>query len=145
MTRLLKGRRSRGFTLIELMIAVAVIAILAAIAYPSYQDQVRKSRRAQAKADLVEMTQILERYHTVQNTYGTNLASVPGLYAQSPRNGTAQYSIAISNQAANTFTLTATPSTTTKQNKDKCGILTINQANVRGSGSAGTTVDPNCF
>ncbi|MDW7601742.1 prepilin-type N-terminal cleavage/methylation domain-containing protein, partial [Stenotrophomonas maltophilia] len=59
------GRLARGFTLIELMIVVAVVAILAAIAYPSYSEHVRKSRRAQAKADLVEYAQLAERFHTV--------------------------------------------------------------------------------
>jgi type IV pilus assembly protein PilE len=131
-----------GFTLIELMIVVAVVAILAAIAYPSYQDQVRKSRRAQAKADLVEMTQILERYRTVNSTYVPASGSVPGLSAQSPRDGVAQYAVAISNQAANTFTLTATPSATTGQNKDKCGALSIDQANVK---KAAGVVNTSCF
>jgi prepilin-type N-terminal cleavage/methylation domain-containing protein len=51
----------KGFTLIELMIAVVVIAILAAIAYPSYQDSVRKSRRADAKSALMEHAQFMER------------------------------------------------------------------------------------
>ena len=62
-------RRTPGFSLIELMIVVAVIAILAAIVYPNYRESVLKSRRGQAKADLVEMAQILERRHTVQNDY----------------------------------------------------------------------------
>lgn len=137
--------REKGFTLVELMIVVAVVAILAAIAYPSYQNQVRKSRRAQAKADLVESAQILERYHTVNNSYGTSMAAVNGLTNQSPRTGTAQYTIAISNQAANTYTLTATPTTTQGQNKDSCGTLTLNQAGARGSGASGTANNPDCF
>ena len=58
-------KHAKGFTLIELMIVVAVVAILATIAMPSYQEHVRKSRRAQAKADLVELAQQLERHHTV--------------------------------------------------------------------------------
>ncbi|MET0718666.1 MAG: type IV pilin protein, partial [Pseudoxanthomonas sp.] len=59
----------RGFTLIELMIVVAVVAILAAVSYPSFQDQIRKSRRAQAKADLVEYAAAAERFHTSNNSY----------------------------------------------------------------------------
>lgn len=89
-------RRSLGFTLIELMITVAVVAILAAVAVPTYQDQVRKSRRAQAKADLVEYSQMAERFHTVQNTYqGFALPST-----RSPREGaTAWYTLGIQQAA----------------------------------------------
>jgi len=117
--------RVGGFTLIELMITVAVVAILAAVAVPSYQDQVRKSRRAQAKADLVEYAQMAERFHTVNNTYaGYALGST-----QSPREGgTAWYTLGIQ-QTQSTFTITATPKG--NQAKDKCGTMTLNQASVK--------------
>ncbi|WP_367345550.1 type IV pilin protein [Stenotrophomonas bentonitica] len=122
MQRLSFRQHVRGFTLIELMIVVAVVAILAAVAIPSYAEHVRKSRRAQAKADLVEVAQLMERYHTVQNTYvGYTLTS-----NQSPRDGTAQYTVSLGNQTASTFTLTATPGT--NQSKDKCGTMTLDQA-----------------
>jgi len=122
MQRLSFRQHVRGFTLIELMIVVAVVAILAAVAIPSYAEHVRKSRRAQAKADLVEVAQLMERYHTVQNTYvGYTLPS-----NQSPRDGTAQYTVSLGNQTASTFTLTATPGT--NQSKDKCGTMTLDQA-----------------
>jgi type IV pilus assembly protein PilE len=62
-------RRSAGFTLIELMIAVAVIGILASIAYPSYQRYVTESRRTEAKAILMEVSGQLERCYTVNNDY----------------------------------------------------------------------------
>ena len=114
-------QRVRGFTLIELMITVAVVAILAAVAIPSYQQHILKSRRAQAKADLVEVAQLLERYHTVQNTYvGFALPST-----QSPRDGTSRYTLSLSNASATAFTLTAEPGTT--QSKDKCGTMTLDQ------------------
>lgn len=116
---------ARGFTLIELMVVVAVVAILAAIAIPSYQEQVRKSRRGQAQADLVELTQRAERSHTVNNTYANFWASVPADHRVSPRSGTAYYNVGISNVAANTFTLTATP--IGPQAVDRCGVMTINQ------------------
>ncbi len=63
------ARRERGFTLIELMITVAIVAILAAIAIPSYQDSVWKGKRAEAKAAIFKMLQAQERYYTQNNKY----------------------------------------------------------------------------
>lgn len=114
---------ARGFTLIELMITVAVIAILAAVAIPSYSEHVRKSRRAQAKADLVELAQQLERFHTVQNTYSG--MTLP--FTVSPRDGKSYYTLSLSGAATSSaFTLQAVPGT--GQDKDKCGTLTLDQA-----------------
>jgi type IV pilus assembly protein PilE len=62
-------RRDKGFTLIEVMITVAIVAILAAIAYPSYQSHVVKTRRKAAEACLVELAQWMERYYTTKMTY----------------------------------------------------------------------------
>lgn len=115
--------RQRGFTLIELMIVVAVVAILTAIAYPSYQEQVRKSRRAQAQADLIEYAQTAERYHTVNNTY--EAWDVPN--NSSPRTGTEHYEISVDDLTSATFTLIATP-TSAAQVGDRCGVLTTDHA-----------------
>lgn len=128
--RSLFRRSVAGFTLIELMVVVAVIAILAAIAYPSYQDSVRKSRRAQAKADLVEYAAQAERYRTVNNSYN---APAPGFalpFTVSPREtgATAQYNLGIVT-AADTFVITATP--TGGQTADRCGTLSLSQAGVK--------------
>ena len=124
---------ARGFTLIELMIVVAVVAILAAIAVPSYAEHVRKSRRAQAKADLVEYAAAAERYHTVNNTYvGYNFPNGTNTI-QSPREGGAAAYTLTMNTAARTFTLTATAGTA--QSKDKCKNLSVNQANVKTAGA----------
>lgn len=114
-------RTTAGFTLIELMMVVAVIAILATIAYPAYTDQMRKSRRAQAKADLVEYMQMAERHHTVQGSY-TGF-SLP--VSQSPRAGTAFYTMDISSIQANAINITATP--LGAQASDTCGTLQLNQ------------------
>ena len=126
-------RHVRGFTMIELMIVVAVVAILASIALPAYQEQVRKSRRAQAKADLVEYMQGAERFFTVNNTYvGYNVPNS----GNSPREGgTVRYSIAPSTQTATQLVLTATAQGA--QAQDRCGNLSVSSTGVKAkSGSA---------
>lgn len=124
--RMMGERVARGFTLIELMIVVAVVAILAAVAYPSYAEHVRKSRRGQAKADLVEYAQLAERYFTVNNTYVGYQYPNAAVKINSPREGGAAAYELTMNVAASTFTLTATPQS--GQAKDKCGTLTLDQA-----------------
>lgn len=139
---LLGGRASRlkrvlGFTLIELMIVVAVVAVLAAIAYPSYQDALRKSRRAQAKADLIEYAASAERFRTVNNTY----AGFPLPATVSPREtgAVARYNLTPSPfAAANSFTITATA--VGDQANDRCGNLTLSSTGAKGN-SAGALAD----
>lgn len=139
------SRRRQGFTLIELMVVVAVVAILAAVALPAYSEQVRKSRRGQAQADLVELAQRAERSHTVNNTYADFWASVPDDHRVSPRTGTAHYNLTINVPAANpnAFTLTATPIAGTPQAVDRCGVMTINQAGRKTHGG-GAGRDDEC-
>lgn len=123
------AHRPRGFSLIELMIVVAVIAILAAIAIPSYGEHVRTTRRAQAKADLVEYAALAERFHTVNNTYVGFRFPGGGTTINSPREGgTAAYTLSMATSAS-TFTFTATAAN--QQVKDKCGDLSLDQANVK--------------
>lgn len=123
------AQRARGFTLIELMVAVAIVGILVGIAVPSYQDSVRKSRRGQVKADLAEAAQAMERYYTTNNTYvGANLATM-GLN-QSPKGGDARYTIGFSGAVtASTFVLRAQP--VGGQASDKCGAMTLSNTGVK--------------
>jgi prepilin-type N-terminal cleavage/methylation domain-containing protein len=116
-----------GFTLIELMVVVAVVAILAAVAYPNYLEQVRKSRRAQAKADMVEYMQLAERRFTVENTYvGYDVPE------QSPREGgTAYYGLEATTQTATDLVITATPQGT--QADDSCGTLSLASTGAKDS------------
>lgn len=130
------GARHGGFTLIELMVVVAIVAILVSIALPSYQESVRKGRRGQAKADLVDVAQQAERYRTVNSTYGgftlTN--------TNSPATGDVAYVLAMNvAEGGATFTATATPVAGTAQADDRCGVLTINQAGSRWHASGNDT------
>lgn len=123
--------KERGFTLIELMIVVAVVAILASFAIPAYNEQVRKGRRADAMAAMNETAQALERFYTLNNTY-TGYTMRPA-ETQSPRQGsTVYYRITLDVNAAGTaYTVTATPEQT-----DRCGTLTVNSQGVRTAAQA---------
>lgn len=123
---------AKGFTLIELMIVVAIVAILAMIAYPSYLEQIRKNRRAQAKADLMELVQGLERSFTTDRTYANYALG----FTQSPRDAASGfYGLAITRAAGkpSDFKLTATPQGA--QTADRCGALTIDSVGARTHGA----------
>lgn len=126
---------NRGFSLIELMIVVAIVAILAAIAYPSYQEQIRKTRRGQAKADLMELTQGFEREFTASRDY-TKFAWP---FSVSPRDagaGGQHYNLqVVAATAAATYNIEAVP--TGAQASDRCGTLTISHLGQK-THSAGT-------
>ena len=135
-----------GFTLIELMIVVAIIGILSSIAFPSYQSYIRNTRAADVKGDLAELQSFMERKYSDDSSYcnarplpGTTCNDAPQLpFNQSPPSGTAYYTIPNPTVTNNSFTLTATPTSAGNQNQQACGGLTINNQNEKkhASGSA---------
>lgn len=124
-------RRLTGFTLIELMITVAIIAILAAIAYPSYQEQVRKGRRADAMAQMVTLAQAYERYYTSNNTYVGFWGTVPTDQRNSPTQGTAYYVLSAPEETRTSFRLRATRQAAGGQTNDRCGELELTHAGTK--------------
>ncbi len=131
-----------GFTLIELMVTVAIIGILSSIAYPSYQDSVYKSRRADAKGALLGLSNAMERHYTETNSYTAAAvagadAGLPAIYAQqSPvSGGTAYYTLSINASTTNTYTLRATPAGA--QYSDSCGNLEITHTGIKTPLTAG--------
>jgi type IV pilus assembly protein PilE len=126
-----KPKKQRGFTLIELMIVVAIVGILSAIAYPSYAEYIRRGHRAEARAGLLQAAQWLERSATATGTYPLTAAFPANLKAV-PNN---RYDIAVVSDGA-TFTLTATPKGA--QTGDKCGNYTLTNTGLRGAKGATT-------
>lgn len=130
---MMKQRKASGFTLIELMITVAIIGILAAIAYPAYTDSVRKGRRAEAITALYAVQLAQEKWRANNVSYTATLGSGGlGLPTASPATGTAYYTIEIIAAGPTSFSAKATAQAAGGQSSDKangvdCGVLTIDQ------------------
>ena len=132
----MKLYRHKGFTLIELMITVAIIGILASIALPSYKNYIIKSSRTAAQTELMELASIQEKVYLNSNAYTASVTtaydgtSAGGLGRTSGKTTDGKYDLSIASAAPfQTFTITATPVVTQSQNGD--GNLTIGQNGIR--------------
>jgi type IV pilus assembly protein PilE len=139
------NRRLSGFTLIELMITVAIIGMLVKIAYPAYVNSVLKSRRTDAKTSLLDFAAREERYFSTNNIY-TNTASNLGYSGSFPVNvlsgSTAYYQLSVSLTGTPTgTTYTATATAINGQTADACGNYTLTSGGVQGN----STTAANCW
>lgn len=133
-------KSQRGFTLIEVMIAVAVVGILTAIAWPNYTEYVNRAKRSEAQVALQDAAQFMQRFYAANNSYKTTLdgkttVSLPPSMKVIPNGSTGTktyYTLDLPSDDLNptSFVLTAKPSGT--MDKDKCGTFTLNQNGTRG-------------
>ncbi len=128
-----------GFTLIELMIVVAIVAILASIAYPSYREQVIKGQRSEGRSALLQIAQAQERFYTVNGSYATAVGALSGLSDIKDISGSTDNSgttdngyYTLSTTGGTTFTTTATA----QNNDTDCTSMTLTHLGVKGGAGA---------
>ncbi|MEW5838112.1 MAG: type IV pilin protein [Pseudomonadota bacterium] len=136
--------RSQGFTIVELVVVVAIIGILAAIAYPSFQQSAIKSKRGAAVSCLLEQVQFMERFYSTnlrydQTTAGVAVALPAGGCRTALETAPASYLFSFTaTPTARAFTIQAVPQGAQATGDAACGTLTINQAGVKtASGTQG--------
>ena len=130
-----------GFSLIELMIALLIVGILAAIAYPSYVEYITRAHRSDGQSALMNLATRMERYYSEKNTYQTaTIASATATDVLSSNISPGSwYTLAITSATGSAYTIQATPRTTQATRDTRCQTLTLTSVGVKGiaAGPAG--------
>ena len=126
-----------GFTLIEVVVVVAIIGILTAIAIPSYTAYIMRSNRSDARSQLLMASQWMERVRNESGSYAT-FGALPGTLLQSPATGPARYNIGVTAVGTGVYTLTATAVGTMAA--DVCQTITVTNTGVRGFSGGGSSM-----
>src|SRR5690554_4834723 len=126
----------QGFTLIEVMIVVAIIGILAAIAYPSYDEYIKRGNRSEGQAFLSDVAARQERFSSQNNAYVTDDADIAKLGLSSANSATGKYTISLA-AGDGGYLLTANQ----QFGDTKCGNLSLNALGVKGRSGTGKTLE----
>ncbi len=124
-----------GFSLIELMITVAIAGILLSVALPSYQSQVLRTKRASAAGCTMELAAFMERVYASNIRYDQNAGAstvLPSTPCRSDLSSSYSFAFAASQPQARTFTINAVPTGVQATKDARCGTLSINQAGTKG-------------
>lgn len=128
--------RAGGFTLIELLMVVAIIGIISAVALPSYKSYVDRSRRADARTQLLQAAQFMQRFYSANDQYvndraGNNIdTQMPTNLKRSPADGAQVYALTIE-ATVGSYTLTMAPLADSPMASDGCGSFTLTSTGVR--------------
>ena len=132
--------KQQGFTLIEMMIVVAIIGVLAAIAYPSYLQYVIKTKRTDMMSEMQNIASEIESRKLAQGSYSAISAAIKTNFATAyPRQGTALYDVTITDPLVSKWIITATPKTGSQIASD--GNLSLNYLGIKCRGSNCSTGD----